>query len=81
MRAELKLAQELLENILCELIKLGKKRNHTPPRSNEKLFSAERNRGRRGKILVVDMVFLVFFSGLRVDHRRGRFYRGQKVIQ
>ena len=35
------------------------KRKHTPPCSSAELFFAEKNGGHRGKISVVDMVFLV----------------------
>ena len=47
---------------MCILIpKLGK-RKHTPPCSSTELFFAEKNGGHRGKISVVDMVFLVFIG-------------------
>ena len=53
---------------------LGKGK-HTPPCSSEELFFAEKNGGHRGKISVVDMVFIGFLylpPGWKV------FLRGQK---
>ena len=41
---------------------LGKSK-HTPPCSSEELFFAEKNRGHRRKISVVDMAFLGFCRG------------------
>ena len=38
------------------------KRNHTPPCSSAELCFAEKNGVHRGKISVVDMVFLVFIG-------------------
>ena len=44
-------------------LSLGK-RKHTPPCSSTELFFAEKNGVHRGKISVVDMVFLVFIGFL-----------------
>ena len=40
------------------------KRKHTPPCSSAELFFAEKNGVHRGKLSVVDMVFLVFIGFL-----------------
>ena len=60
---------------------LGKKKNHTPPCSSAELFFAEKNGVHRGKISVVDMVFLVFI-GFCIHHRPGKFFfAARKVLQ
>ena len=53
------------ESVLCRSVaaELGK-RKHTPPCSSAELFFAEKNWVHRGKISVVDMVFLVFIGFL-----------------
>ena len=56
-----------IANFACKMVSrisfLGK-RKHTPPCSSAELFFAEKHGVRRGKISVVDMVFLVFMGFL-----------------
>ena len=58
------------------------KRKHTPPCSSEELFVAEKKWGHRGKIAVVDMVFLVSYRVFCIHHRPGKFlFEARKVLQ
>ena len=54
------------------------KRNHTPPCSSAELFFAEKNGVHRGKISVVDMLFLVFIGFLYPPPAWKVFLSGQK---
>ena len=54
------------------------KRKHTPPCSSAELFFAEKNGVHRGKISVVDMVFLIFIGFLYPPPAWKVFLSGQK---
>ena len=58
--------------------RLSGEKNHTPPCSSAELFFAEKNGVHRGKISVVDMVFLVFIGFLYPPPAWKVFLSGQK---
>ena len=64
-------------DLFCGTRILGK-RKHTPPCFSAELFFAEKNGGHRGKISVVDMVFLVFIGFLYRPPAWKVFLWGQK---
>ena len=63
--------------VLKGIFGLGK-RKHTPPCSSAELFFTENDGGHRGKILVVDMAFLVFIGFLYPPPAWKVFLWGQK---
>ena len=59
----------------------AEKKRHTPPCPSKELFFAERNGGHRGKISVVDMVFLVCSGFLYSPLAWKTFFQARKVVQ